>query len=107
VFYPGGHGPLWDLAEDQKSIALIESFILANKPVAAVCHAPAALLHVKTIGDEPWIKGKQLTAFSNSEEDAVGLSDVVPFLLEDALKRMAYLLQDKTRLLPKPRPRPC
>ena len=87
VFYPGGHGPLWDLAEDQKSIALIESFILANKPVAAVCHAPAALLHVKTIGDEPWIKGKQLTAFSNSEEDAVGLSDVVPFLLEDALKQ--------------------
>ncbi|HAD30237.1 MULTISPECIES: type 1 glutamine amidotransferase domain-containing protein [unclassified Methylophaga] len=87
VFYPGGHGPLWDLAEDKKSIALIESFVLANKPVAAVCHAPAVLLHVKTIGDEPWIKGKQLTAFSNSEEDAVGLSDVVPFLLEDALKQ--------------------
>lgn len=61
--------------------------MLANKPVAAVCHAPAVLLHVKTIGDAPWIQGKQVTGFSNSEEDAVGLSDVVPFLLEDALKQ--------------------
>lgn len=87
VFYPGGHGPLWDLVDDKDSIAIIESFVLANKPVAAVCHAPAVLLNVKTIGDDPWIKGKTVTAFSNSEEDAVGLSAIVPFLLEDALKQ--------------------
>lgn len=85
VFYPGGHGPLWDLTIDKHSIALIESFILTNKPVAAVCHAPAVLLNVRPIGDEPWLKGKQVTGFSNSEEDAVGLSNVVPFLLENAL----------------------
>lgn len=87
VFYPGGHGPLWDLVDDKDSIAIIESFVLANKPVAAVCHAPAVLLNVKTIGDDPWIKGKTVTGFSNSEEDAVGLSAIVPFLLEDALKQ--------------------
>lgn len=86
VFYPGGHGPLWDLSEDQHSIALIESFYQANKPVAAVCHAPAVLRHVK-VDDQPLVKGKSVTGFSNSEEDAVGLTDVVPYLLEDELKK--------------------
>lgn len=93
VFYPGGHGPLWDLVDNKHSIAIIESFVLANKPVAVVCHAPAVLLNVKTIGDDPWVKGKTVTAFSNSEEDAVGLSAVVPFLLEDALKQRGALFK--------------
>ena len=93
VFYPGGHGPLWDLVEDKHSIAIIESFVLSNKPVAAVCHAPAVLLNVKTIGDDPWIKGKTVTAFSNTEEDAVGLSSTVPFLLEDALKERGAIFK--------------
>lgn len=85
VFYPGGHGPLWDLAVDKNSIALIENFVKSDKPVAFVCHSPAALKNVKIDG-EYLVNGKKVTGFSNSEEDAVGLSDVVPFLLEDALK---------------------
>ncbi len=85
VFYPGGHGPLWDLAVDKDSIALIETFIKQDKPVAFVCHSPAALKNVKIDG-EYLVKGKTVTGFTNSEEDAVGLSDVVPFLVEDALK---------------------
>ncbi len=85
VFYPGGHGPLWDLAEDPNSIALIENAIGAGKPVAAVCHAPAALRHV-TVSGEPLVKGRRVTGFSNTEEAAVGLTDVVPFLVEDMLK---------------------
>ncbi len=85
VFYPGGHGPLWDLAVDKNSIALIENFVQQDKPVAFVCHSPAALKNVKVDG-EYLVKGKKVTGFSNTEEDAVGLSDVVPFLLEDALK---------------------
>lgn len=85
VFYPGGHGPLWDLTEDQNSISLIESFVAANKPVAAVCHAPAVLVHVHDAQGHPLVKGKRVTGFSNSEESAVGLSDIVPFLLEDKL----------------------
>ncbi|WP_201585743.1 type 1 glutamine amidotransferase domain-containing protein [Psychrobacter sp. HII-4] len=85
VFYPGGHGPLWDLAVDQDSINLIESFIKQDKPVALVCHAPAALKSVKVDG-EYLVKGKTVTGFTNSEEDAVGLTDVVPFLVEDMLK---------------------
>ena len=85
VFYPGGHGPLWDLTEDQNSISLIESFVAANKPVAAVCHAPAVLVHVHDAQGQPLVKGKRVTGFSNSEESAVGLSDIVPFLLEDKL----------------------
>ena len=71
VFYPGGHGPLWDLAEDQNSIALIEAFYANEKPVAAVCHAPAVFKHTKTIEDTPLVKGKQVTGFTNTEEDAV------------------------------------
>jgi putative intracellular protease/amidase len=85
VFYPGGHGPLWDLATDHTSIALIQSFYTNDKPVAFVCHAPAALKNVKIDG-EYLVKGKKVTGFTNAEEEAVGLTKVVPFLLEDVLK---------------------
>jgi len=85
VFYPGGHGPMWDLAESKTSIALIEAAIADGKPVAAVCHAPAVLRHVKGPDGAPLVEGKKVTGFSNSEEEAVGLTDVVPFLLEDML----------------------
>ncbi len=85
VFYPGGHGPMWDLAENKTSIELIENAIADGKPVAAVCHAPAVLRHVKGPDGEPLVKGKKVTGFSNSEEEAVGLTDIVPFLLEDML----------------------
>ncbi|WP_144208571.1 type 1 glutamine amidotransferase domain-containing protein [Shewanella donghaensis] len=89
VFYPGGHGPLWDLTDNPVSISLIESFIEQNKPVAAVCHATAALLNAKQ-DDQYLVKGKAVTGFTNSEEDAVQLTDIVPFLLEDELiKRQA------------------
>lgn len=86
VFYPGGHGPLWDLAEDKASIALIEAFIGAGKPVALVCHAPGALRHVKSAAGQPLVEGKKVTGFTNTEEAAVGLTDIVPFLVEDELK---------------------
>ncbi|OOZ38351.1 type 1 glutamine amidotransferase domain-containing protein [Solemya pervernicosa gill symbiont] len=86
VFYPGGHGPLWDLAEDKNSIAMIESMYAAGKPVAAVCHAPAVLRHTKTADGAALLEGKSVTGFSNSEEAAVLLTEVVPFLLEDELK---------------------
>ena len=85
VFYPGGHGPLWDLAVDKNSIELIENFVKQDKPVAFVCHAPGALKNVKVDG-EYLVKGKTVTGFTNSEEDAVGLTDVGPFLVEDVLK---------------------
>lgn len=86
IFYPGGHGPLWDLAEDRHSIALIEAFANAGKPVAAVCHAPGVLRHVKNGDGKPLVEGRHVTGFSNSEEDAVGLTQVVPFLVQDVLK---------------------
>jgi len=86
VFYPGGHGPLWDLAEDPTSRALIEATIAAGKPVALVCHAPGVLRHVQTADGNPLVRDKHVTGFSNSEEAAVGLTDVVPFLVEDMLK---------------------
>ncbi|TCW85366.1 type 1 glutamine amidotransferase domain-containing protein [Burkholderia sp. SRS-46] len=86
VFYPGGHGPLWDLAEDADSIALIERAIATSKPVAAVCHAPGVLRHAKAPDGKPLVAGKAVTGFSNSEEDLVGLTNVVPFLVEDELK---------------------
>ena len=86
LFYPGGHGPLWDLAEDATSIALIERFIALGKPVGAVCHAPGVLRHVKAADGTPLVRGKRVTGFSNSEEAAVALTDVVPFLVEDMLK---------------------
>jgi len=87
VFYPGGHGPLWDLANDKDSIHLIETFYKQHKPIAFVCHAPAALVHAKNAEGEPLVKGKHLTSFSNTEEAAVHLTEVVPFLLEDELKK--------------------
>ncbi len=86
VFYPGGHGPLWDLAEDSQSIALIEKMFAAGKPVAAVCHAPGVLRHVKGADGRSIVAGKKVTGFANSEEAAVELTDVVPFLVEDMLK---------------------
>lgn len=85
VFYPGGHGPLWDLANDESSVRLIERFIEQGKPVAAVCHAPAVLLNAKDVSGEPLPGGKRVTGFSNTEEAAVGLTEVVPFLVEDRL----------------------
>ena len=88
VFYPGGHGPLWDLANDVNSITLIEGFYDAHKPVAFVCHAPAALVKVKAVDGEPLVKGKNVTGFSDTEEEAVGLTKIVPFLLEDELKNL-------------------
>jgi len=92
VFYPGGHGPLWDLAESPESIALIEAFWTAGKPVATVCHAPGVLRHV-TAGGQPLVKGKRVTGFTNSEEEAVGLTQVVPFLVEDELKALGGLYE--------------
>ena len=86
VFYPGGHGPLWDLAKDQNSISLIEQTLQANKPVALVCHAPGVLRDVKDAEGRSIIEGKTVTGFSNSEEDGVGLTAIVPFLVEDMLK---------------------
>ena len=86
VFYPGGHGPLWDLAEDKASIALIEGMIAAGKPVATVCHAPGVLRHVKAAHGQPLVHGKNVTGFTNTEEEAVGLTKIVPFLVEDMLK---------------------
>ena len=85
IFYPGGHGPLWDLAEDADSIKLIERFASTDKPVGAVCHAPAVFKHPKNADGKPLVSGKAVTGFTNSEEAAVGLTDVVPFLVEDML----------------------
>lgn len=86
VFYPGGHGPLWDLAEDRTSISLIEVMYAAGKTVAAVCHAPAVFKHTEAPDGSPLVEGKSVTGFSNSEEAAVELTDIVPFLLEDELQ---------------------
>lgn len=86
IFYPGGHGPLWDLAEDRKSISLIESMFAAGKPVAAVCHAPGVLRHARGPYGLPLVRGRSVTGFANSEEAAAGLTDIVPFLVEDVLK---------------------
>jgi putative intracellular protease/amidase len=92
VFYPGGHGPMWDLTEDPKSITLIETFYTSGKPVAAVCHAPGVLHRVKIQG-QPIVKGKRVTGFTNGEEEAVHLTKVVPFLVEDELKRLGGLYE--------------
>ncbi|MGO4410663.1 MULTISPECIES: type 1 glutamine amidotransferase domain-containing protein [unclassified Brevundimonas] len=85
VFYPGGHGPLWDLANDPQSVALIEAFAAAGKPTGFVCHAPGVLKDVKGADGQPMVKGRPVTGFTNSEEEAVGLTQVVPFLVEDVL----------------------
>ena len=86
IFYPGGHGPLWDLAEDGDSTALIETFAASDRPIGAVCHAPAVFRHPKGTDGKPLVSGKTVTGFTNTEEDAVGLTDIVPFLVEDMLK---------------------
>ena len=86
IFYPGGHGPMWDMPDNATSIALIEAFVKADKPVGAVCHAPVALVNVRGKDGEYLVKGKRVTGFTNAEEEAVGLTAVVPFLLEDRLK---------------------
>lgn len=86
IFYPGGHGPMWDMPDNATSIALIEAFVKAGKPVAAVCHAPAAFVNVRGKDGEYLVQGKRVTGFTNAEEEAVGLSAVVPFLLADRLK---------------------
>ncbi len=86
VFYPGGHGPLWDLAEDAQSIALIEKTFAAGKPLALVCHAPGVLRHAKAPDGKPLVDGKKVTGFTNTEEEAVQLTKIVPFLVEDMLK---------------------
>ena len=93
VFYPGGHGPLWDLAEDPISIQLIESALAAGKPVAAVCHAPAVLRYTMGADGAPLVRGRKVTGFSNSEEQAVGLTAVVPFLVEDMLRQNGGLYE--------------
>ena len=99
VFYPGGHGPLWDLAEDKTSIALIEAFYTNNKPVAFVCHSPGVLKNVKVNGDY-LVKGKKVTGFSNTEEEAVGLTKIVPFLLEDRLSQNGGIYSKKENWQP-------
>lgn len=95
IFYPGGHGPLWDLTNDVDSINLIGNFWRSKKPVAAVCHAPAVLLNVKDDEGNPLVKGKNVTGFTNSEEAAVALTEVVPFLLENELKNKGGIYTNK------------
>lgn len=95
IFYPGGHGPLWDLTNDSASIKLIEDFWRSKKPVSAVCHAPSVLLNVKDDSNTYLVKGKNITSFTNSEEAAVGLTDVVPFLLENELKNKGGIYTKK------------
>lgn len=91
IFYPGGHGPMWDLTNDQNSIELIESFSRQGKLISAVCHAPSVLLNTKNAQGEALVKNRKVTGFTNTEEAAVGLTDVVPFLLEDELKKRGGL----------------
>ena len=95
IFFPGGHGPLWDLTTDADSINLIEHFWSSKKPVVAVCHAPAVLLNVKDASGQPLVKGKKVTGFTNTEEEAVQLTAVVPFLLEDELKSKGGIYSKK------------
>jgi putative intracellular protease/amidase len=94
IFYPGGHGPMWDLAEDPVSIALLESFYNSGKPIALVCHSPGVLRHVKYRG-EPLVKGKQVTGFTNGEEEFMKLTTVVPFLVEDELLQLGAIFEKK------------
>jgi putative intracellular protease/amidase len=92
VFYPGGHGPLWDLAESSDSIALLESFYNSGKPIALVCHSPGVLRRVKYKG-APLVQGKHVTGFTNGEEEEVQLTKVVPFLVEDELLRLGAIYE--------------
>jgi putative intracellular protease/amidase len=91
VFYPGGHGPMWDLAEDRNSVTLLESFISARKTIAVVCHSPGALRHVKAPDGKLLVEGRTLTGFTNGEEEEVGLTKIVPFLVEDELMRLGAI----------------
>ena len=100
VFYPGGHGPMWDMADNATSIALIEAFVKADKPVGAVCHAPVALINVRGKDGEYLVKGKRVTGFTNAEEEAVGLTTVVPFLLEDRLKERGSIYSKTANWVP-------
>jgi putative intracellular protease/amidase len=95
VFYPGGHGPMWDLAEDKHSIKLIESFIAARKPIGIVCHSTGALRHVRTPDGTLLVQGKEVTGFTNGEEEAVGLTKVVPFLVEDEMLKLGAIFSKK------------
>ena len=95
VFYPGGHGPMWDLAEDKNSARLIESFLAAGKPIAIVCHSTGALRHVKAPDGKPLVQGKEVTGFTNGEEEAVGLTHVVPFLVEDEMMKLGAVFSKK------------
>jgi putative intracellular protease/amidase len=99
VFYPGGHGPMWDLVDNETSIALIEAFYNSGKPVAAVCHAPA-VLHKVAYQGQPIVKGKRVTGFTNTEEEAVQLTKVVPFLVEDELRRLGGIFEKTDDWLP-------
>jgi putative intracellular protease/amidase len=95
VFYPGGHGPMWDLAEDKHSVMLIESFLAAGKPIAIVCHSTGALRHVKTPDGKPLVQGKEVTGFTNGEEEEMALTKVVPFLVEDEMLRLGAVFSKK------------
>jgi len=100
IFYPGGHGPMWDMPDNATSIALIEAFVKADKPVGAVCHAPVALVNVRGKDGEYLVKGKRVTGFTNAEEEAVGLTAVVPFLLEDRLKERGGIFSKAANWVP-------
>src|ERR1700722_5972208 len=95
VFYPGGHGPMWDLADDKHSVKLIESFLAAGKPIAVVCHSTGALRHVKTPDGKLLVQGKEVTGFTNGEEEGVGLTKVVPFLVEDEMLKLGAIFSKK------------
>jgi putative intracellular protease/amidase len=100
VFYPGGHGPMWDLAEDKYSIKLIESFLAAGKPIGIVCHSTGALRHVKTPDGKLLVQGKQVTGFTNGEEEEVGLTKIVPFLVEDEMLRLGAIFSKEANWAP-------
>jgi putative intracellular protease/amidase len=95
VFYPGGHGPMWDLAEDPNSVKLIESFLAAGKPISVVCHSTGALRHVRTADGKPLVKDREVTGFTNGEEAAVGLTDVVPFLVENEMLKLGAIFSKR------------
>jgi len=100
VFYPGGHGPMWDLAEDKDSIKLIESFIAAGKTIAVVCHSTGALRHVKTPDGKLLVQDKEVTGFTNGEEEGVGLTKIVPFLVEDEMLKLGAIFSKKVNWAP-------
>jgi putative intracellular protease/amidase len=100
VFYPGGHGPMWDLAEDKDSIKLIESFIVAGKPIGIVCHSTGALRHVRAPDGKLLVQGKEVTGFTNGEEEEVGLTKIVPFLVEDEMLRLGAIFSKKANWMP-------